>query len=231
MQPILVSERTANSSHITYLYHTLADTLNEWGGRGELVFGEGRAALKLYTDEKGANPIRRLTREQVAEIIGVGYKYEYFDERINVCLGKKEKRHLIASVISADLDGDKAYIIGKLKENAEYSIDGFYNFRSKALREKWDRILSYIPAGFSSKDLIRFCSYLVGESRKKVYLKGNTVFDERFRPLKRSRLTGKEDVETELLLSDAGVVYCLGSNPPQLGDFLQKYYADRVVFS
>ena len=54
---------------------------------------------------------------------------------------------------------------------------------------------------------------------------------ENFRPLRRSRLTGEEDLETEILLSDAGFVYCLGEVEDSLGDFLQKYYAARAIFS
>ena len=46
-----------------------------------------------------------------------------------------------------------------------------------------------------------------------------------------SRLTGEEDLETEILLSDAGFVYCLGDVEDSVGDFLQKYYAERAIFS
>ena len=72
---------------------------------------------------------------------------------------------------------------------------------------------------------------MVGESRNKIYVKGNTVFAENFTPLRRSRLTGEEDVETEIMLSDAGFVYCLGDVEEPLGDFLQKFYAERAIFS
>ncbi len=71
----------------------------------------------------------------------------------------------------------------------------------------------------------------MGESKSKIYLKGNTVFGENFLPLRRSRLTGEEDLETEILLSDAGFVYCLGDVEDSVGDFLQKYYAERAIFS
>lgn len=88
-----------------------------------------------------------------------------------------------------------------------------------------------MPDGFGTGDLTKFCEFLVGESRNKIYLKGNTVFGENFIPLKRSRLTGEEDTETEIMLSDAGFVYCLGEVEESLGDFLQKYYAERAIFS
>jgi hypothetical protein len=71
----------------------------------------------------------------------------------------------------------------------------------------------------------------VGESTNKIYVKGNTVFDENFVPLRRSRLIGEENPETEIMLSDAGFIYCLGKPEKNVGVFLQKYYAERAIFS
>ena len=54
----------------------------------------------------------------------------------------------------------------------------------------------------------------------------------RLHPLLRARgLTGAEDMETEIVLSDAGFIYCLGEVEDSIGDFLQKYYAERAIFS
>ena len=38
-------------------------------------------------------------------------------------------------------------------------------------------------------------------------------------------------METEIVLSDAGFIYCLGEVEDSIGDFLQKYYAERAIFS
>lgn len=230
MFEITVSERIENSSYITYLYHALGGEVHRAGGRGELLLGGERAALRI-TGEEWEKELRLLIARLIAEIVGVGYKYRFLDRQLRVCLSKREKRLLSAALIAADLEGDCAFIRRKLQGAEEYSIDGFYRFRLAALREKWQKIVDYIPDGFSSGDLKRFCEFLVGESKKKIYVKGNAVFGENFVPLRRSRLTGEEDVETEIMLSDAGFVYCLGDVADSVGDFLQKYYAERAVFS
>lgn len=231
MESITVTENGENRSNITYLYNAVMGCLQRYGGKGELIFGEGRAALRI-TAEKGAERnVRAYTKEKIAEIIGVGYKFGFLKDRLRVCLGKRERKLLLAALIAADLEGDKAYIRGKLDGAEEYSIDGFYAFRLGALREKWEKIAAYIPEGFASDDLKKFCDFLVGESRNKIYIKGNAVFGENFAPLRRSRLMGEEDIETEIMLSDAGFVYCLGEVEDSLGDFLQKYYAERAIFS
>ena len=141
------------------------------------------------------------------------------------------RRLLLAALISADLESDKAYIRGKISPAREFAVDGFYDFCLGPLREKWERIASYVPSAFSASDLKKFCAFLAGESRRRVYLRGNTVFGENFAPLRRSRLTGEEDMKTEIVLSDAGLVYCLGKVEDSVSDFLQKYYAERAIFS
>jgi len=219
-----------HTAFITYLYHAMSDVLVSADGREELAFFDGRAAILLTVREDG-QWARDSLRERVAEVIAIGYKYRYLASRLNACLSKREKRLLCAALIAADLEGDKAYVRQKTQRLRTYCIDGIYHFRLGSLRAKWDKILSYIPEGFTSVDLKKFCDYLVGESRRKIYVKGNCVFGEDFSPLKRSRLIGEEDLETEIMLSDAGYVYCLGDVEDSVGDFLQKYYAERAVFS
>ncbi len=230
VEKITVSERNERSAYVAYLYNAIAEKLLSAGGAGELVFGEERAALRL-TVQKNAAELRAAVAEKIAEIVCIGYKYRFLWERLDVRLSQREKRLLCAALIAADFEGDKSYVRRKIERTEEYSIDGFYRFRLGALREKWARIVEYVPMDFSSQDLGKFCEFLVGESKNKIYLKGNTVFGENFTPLRRSRLTGEEDVETEIMLSDAGFVYCLGDVEDGVGDFLQKFYAERAIFS
>lgn len=226
---MIVSDGREHSSFITYLYNAVSAELVRTGGTGELMFGEERVALRLHAKESSG--VFSQARERIAEIIGIGYKFDFLSGRLRVCLSSREKKLLCAALIAADYEGDKAYIRRKVGRGNEYAIDGFYAFRFGSLREKWERIAEYIPEGFASDDLKKFCEFLVGESKSKIYLKGNTVFGENFLPLRRSRLTGEEDLETEILLSDAGFVYCLGEVEDSVGDFLQKYYAERAIFS
>ena len=169
--------------------------------------------------------------DAVADVVCIGYKYRFFDARLSVCLPRRERRLLIAALIAADYEGDAAYVRRKVRVTDAWAVDGFWNFRLGALKEKWDRIVRYVPATFAAPDLKKFCSFLAGESANKIYLKGNVVYGSDFAPLRRSRLTGREDVETEIILSDAGFIYCLGEIDDSVGDFLQKYYAERAIFS
>ena len=226
MEEIILTESEEHSAFAAYLYGALLPAAGR--GRGELAFGGGRVALRL-SSEDGA--LFECVKEKIAEVVCVGYKYRYMQKRLAVCLPRRERRLLTAALIAADYAGDAAYVRGKLRILRECAVDGFYEFRLRALREKWDRIIRYVPAGFAADDLKKFCAFLSGESRNAIYVKGNAVYGENFTRLKRSRLTGAEDAETEIVLSDAGFIYCLGAVEESLGDFLQNYYAERAIFS
>ena len=229
VEEITVSDQGENGLYITYLYNALSGILARIGGSEELILGE-RAALRIRADDEEGE-LKETLKDSLTEIIGIGYKFRYLDARLNAALSRHDKNLLCAALIAADFEGDKGYIKRKIGEGPEYNIDGLYSFRLGPLKDKWQHIVEYVPAGFSQGDLKQFCDFLVGESKNKVYLQGKTVFGENFKPLKRSLLFGKEDTETEIMLSDAGFVYCLGDVGEELSDFLQKFYAERAIFS
>ncbi len=228
MEKFTVTEGRANLSFLTYLYNALSDDAYRLGGKEELLFGEDRVAVRI---SGGGERLYLKTVEKIAEIVAIGYKYRFLRENLHASLGKNEMKLLLSALIAADLEGDCAYVRGKIRAANELALDGFYTFRLAPLREKWARIAQYVPLGFSSEDLRRFCEFMVGESQNKVYLQGKSVFGEDFLPFHRSKLLGEEDAQTEIMLSDAGFVYCLGEVDDELGDFLQKYYAERAIFS
>ncbi len=229
VEEITVSDQGANGLYITYLYNALSGVLARIGGGEELILGE-RAALCIRAEDPEGE-LREELRYHLSEIVGVGYKYRYLLGRLNVALSAHDKNLLCAALIAADYEADRGYIERKLGEGPEFNIDGIYAFRLGLLREKWEHIIEYVPAGFTANDLKQFCDFLVGESKNKIYLQGRTVFGENFKPLRRSSLIGPEDTETEIMLSDAGFVYCLGDVGDEVSDFLQKFYAERAIFS
>lgn len=229
VEEITLSEDRDNAAFIAYLYNALLPECIAAGGSGELMRQEGRCALHLAAPRDQA--VFSRAADAVTEIVCVGYKYRFMSERLQVCLSRREKRLLVAALIAADYSSDASYVRRKVRLTPSFAVDGFWNFRLGALKEKWEHIVRYVPAGFSTPDLKKFCAFLAGESGNKIYLKGNVVYGEDFAPLRRSRLTGCEDIETEIVLSDAGFIYCLGEVEDSLGDFLQKYYAERAIFS
>ena len=229
VEEITLSEGKENSIFVAHLYNALLPAAIAAGGSGELLYDGDRAAILLRVPS--GKQIRARAADAVAEVVCIGYKCRFLEERVSVCLSRRERRLLIAALIAADFESDAAYVRGKARVGGAWAVDGFWNFRLGALKEKWERIARYVPTGFAAPDLKKFCAFLAGESANKIYLKGNIVYGADFTPLRRSRLMGEEDVETEIVLSDAGFIYCLGEVEDAVGDFLQKYYAERAIFS
>ncbi len=221
----LVSDTKPHSAYVSYLYSGLAASLKE--GRAELEFTQDRAKCRIFAPESALRGIL----ERMSEVIAVGYKYRFLDGCVRVCLPKKERGLLLSALIAADLEGDREYILPRLVSEREFCLDALFLFRMGPLREKWERIAAYIPESFSVKDLKNFSKFLVEESRRTVYIKEKSVYNEHFSPLRLSRLTGEESVEREVVLADAGYIKILGTVPSETQDFLEKYYADRVAFS
>lgn len=229
VESVCLSERREHAAFVSYLYNALLADVMTAGGRGELTFTEDRAAIWLSVPK--ADALAPLWTDAITQVLCIGYKYRFLDARLSVRLPRRERRLFAAALIAADLEGDAAYVRRKVPAAAHIAVDGVYCFRLGALREKWEKIVRYIPSGFSAKDLKKFCTFLAEESSNKIYLKGSAVYGPDFSRLRRSRLLGEEDAETEIVLSDAGFIYCLGDVADPLADFLQKYYAERAIFS
>ena len=56
------------------------------------------------------------------------------------------------------------------------------------------------------------------------------VYDEEYRVLSKSALTGAESPIGEILLGGAERVYCFGEQDAQTSAFLEKYYGENAVF-
>lgn len=190
-----------------------------------------RTTLILTAEGKYCPYIRKYTEENIAEVIAIGYKYRYFKEILFLpFLNEAERELLLVSLVSADLAEDREYIRKRLKGTDEYCIDGVYNFRLGDLKRRWHKITEYIPAEFNSSALESFTEFLVGEGIGKVFLKEGILYDEDYRPLKRSELLGKASPIHEILLSGAESVYCFGAPDAESEAFLKKYYKEKAVF-
>ena len=72
--------------------------------------------------------------------------------------------------------------------------------------------------------------FLTEDGDGKLFVKGGKVYDEEYRLLQRSVLTGKETTLGEILLGNAERVYCFGETDRETSAFLRKYYAGKAVF-
>ena len=75
-----------------------------------------------------------------------------------------------------------------------------------------------------------FLEFLTEDGQGKLYLKDGKVYDDAYRPISKSILTGMESVVGEILLGNAEKIYCFGETDKQTTAFLKKYYGDKAIF-
>lgn len=236
MSEIKISESSIRSNNVTYLYQSLGDIITQINAKVDVKSGRNRYELIIDVPPEYKELFVAEAEDKIADVIAVNYKYNYFKKNAVVSgLPVNEKELLLTALIAADLNDDKRYIIKKLKSFTEYSIDGIFNFRMKALKEKWNEIISYVPTTFASSSLKDFVAYLIKDKvGKKVYFENGRIYDKRYNVLNRNSLICDDaDLKTtkEILLSGAGEIELLTPLPDKDEYFVKEFYGDKVYFS
>jgi len=234
MNIIKITDSNLNKSNIVYLYSVLGSYISDAKGRIDAAIDSGRAVLNLNVGNFQDETLRSEIEDKVADVIAVSYKYDFFKKRLKTYgLNNLETELLYSAVISADLEEDKRFVIRKIKNSKEYSIDGVYNFRLGALKNKWDEIAGYIPDYFAADQLREFITYLIKEKKgRRVYVENGKVYDGRFKRLMRTELLKSDSDEgkiiKEVILSGCGEVE-LSSKIDETDEFyLKEYFGDNI---
>ena len=231
MEKITVTSSGGVRPYMAYLYGKVTDKFSFLPAASDMASDGDRTTLTFQAERKYCPYIRKYTEENIAEVIAVGYKYDYFNNVLSLpLLNAEEKEILLASLVAADFPEDREFIRRKISGSDKYCIDGAYNFKLFELKSRWKKIAEYVPPEFSSSSLESFIDFLAEEGEGKVFLKDGEVYDEEYRMLSRSALIGKKSAVREILLSGAGGVYCFGPPEKEVTDFLKKYYKEKVVF-
>ena len=217
--------------YIQYLYNRLKNVVSLSNTELEVLKEKNGSCLLCQGSEGSLAQMRQIANDHLSDIFAIGYKYEFFKNRLSLPLLSKQDRELLyAALVSADYKEDKRYALRRLSFLKDCSIDGVYNFRLGELRARWNEVIEYIPTDFGKYEMEGFIDYIVGENEGKVYLKNGKVYDENYRELTKSELLGQSEVFAEVLLSGAGTVYCFGEQEEGTELFLRKYYKEKAVF-
>lgn len=233
MVKIQINESKNGEETISYLIKSLDLLTSDLGGKIEKIDSEQRSVFILYCSDECENYFRSEIEDKIADLIVINYKYKFFKRKIRpVGLSKYETELLYTALISADIEEDKKYVLRRIKSCDNYYIDGFFNFKLKALKNKWKEISTYIPIVFSGKQLEDFVAFLVGEKQgKRVVIQNGKVYDLYYNLLKKSALLdGKGDVVREVLLSSSSSVEVLSQLSKEEEKYLRLFFGKRVSF-
>ena len=231
VEEITITQTGFDSLYMSYLYGKVRDRFSFLPAECELEKHGERAEIAFKTEREYCPYVRKFAEEHIADIIAVGYKYEFFKRRLPMpLLSGGQKRLLLTALVAADYREDRAYVARRLRGFGSYCLDGVFHFRLQALKKRWEGIVDYVPADMGEASIESFLEFLVEDGEGKLFVKNGQVYDGEYRPLTKSILTGVESPIGEIVLSGAERVYCFGDVDEETVRFLKKYYGQKAVF-
>ncbi|MBQ8686004.1 MAG: hypothetical protein IJ514_07525 [Clostridia bacterium] len=231
MDEITITQNGFDGLYMSYLFGRVKERFSFLPAEFAMQKEGEQTEIALKTERAYCPYIRRFTEENLADVIAVGYKYAYFDKRLTLpLLSQTQRRLLITALVAADLPEDRAYALRRFRGSDTYSLDGVYHFRLRELTKRWQDIVDYVPVDMGEASLNGFLEFLTEDGNGKLFVKGGKVYDEEYRRLTKSALTGKETPIGEIVLGQAERVYCFGETDRETALFLKKYYGEKAVF-
>ena len=231
MEEITITQNGFDGLYMSYLYGKVRERFSFLPSACDVERKGDCMEISFKTEREYCPYVRKFTEEHIADIIAIGYKYAYFDKRLALpLLSKSERRVLLTALVAADYAEDRAFVVRRLRGFENYCIDGLFHFRLQELQKRWEEIIEYIPTDMGEVGMESFIGFLIEDGNGKIFIKNGKVYDEEYRALSRSLLTGGEWTVGEVLLSGAGQVYCFGETDEETKAFLKKYYGEKAIF-
>ena len=227
----MIQQNGFDGLYMSYLFGKVRERFSFLPSECDMEKQGDHTEIAFKTEREYCPYVRKYTEEHIADVFAVGYKYAYFEKRLPLpLLMPLQKRLLLTALVSADYKEDKNFIKRRIRGYENYCLDGLFYFRLQEIQRRWDEVIEYIPAEMNEAGMDSFIEFLAEDGVGKVFLKNGKLYDEEYRILNKSLLTGVESLAGEILLSGAERVYCFGDVDGDTATFLKKYYQDKVFF-
>ena len=135
MSLFYVSDNYDNNNNVLYIRENLSELFFK-KGKMKIFADRHRAGLQLTVDDEYESVAKEELFDKICDVITVGYKYNFFAQKIKLNGMKSEHTQLLlSSIIAADFEDDKRYVKHKLSFiDKSIAIDGVYEFRLKNLK-------------------------------------------------------------------------------------------------
>ena len=231
VEKITITQSGFNEGYIAYLQDKVQERFSFLPATCNLRKEKEDSALEFQTETAYCPYVRKFAEDNIADIIAIGYKYAFFEKKLFLpLLSKTQKRLLFTALVAADYREDKAYALKRLKGFSSYCVDGVFHFRLQELSRRWKSVAEYVSPDLGERELDGFLGFLTEDGVGKLYVKDGKVYDEDYRVLSKSKLTGEESTVGEILLGNAERVYCFGTMEETTAAFLKKYYGGKAIF-
>lgn len=112
-------------------------------GRGIMMLdrSRGRTYLSIACEEDGRAKLTEELHEAVSDAITVDFKENYLLKHSRLPKGNRVNYNaFLKALVAFDREWDREIVLKNLHYSHELLLDGFYNFRLKELRSKWQEV-------------------------------------------------------------------------------------------
>ena len=231
MEEITILQNGYDGLYMSYLYGKVRERFSFLPAECDLKRQGNSSKIEFKTEKEYCPYVRKFTENHIADVIVIGYKYAFFEDRLKLpLLSKLKRRLLLTALVAADYKEDRGFVIRRLRGFESYCLDGLFNFRLRDLKKRWIEVADYIPTDMGESSLESFLGFLIEDGTGKIYVKNGKVYDEEYRPVSKSLLTGVESLIGEIIIAGAERVYCFGEVDEATKSFLEKYYGEKATF-
>ena len=231
VEEITITQNGFDGLYMSYLFGKVRERFSFLPSVCDMEKKGDHTEIAFKTEREYCPYVRKYAEEHIADVLAVGYKYAFFEKRLTLpLLTPLKKRLLMTALVAADYRDDRAHIVKRIRGFESYCIDGLFHFRLRELVKRWEEVADYIPTDMGEAAMDGFIEFLAEDGEGKIFLKDGKVYDEEYRPLNRSLLTGVESPIGEILLGGAERVYCFGEVDGDTAVFLRKYYGEKAIF-
>ena len=231
MEEIKITQNGFDSLYMSYLFNKVKERFSFLPASCKMERKEDCTNLAFQTEPAYCPYVRKYTEEHIVDVLAIGYKYALFEKKLPLpLLDPIKRRILLTALVAADYPEDRVLIARRIRGYTSYCLDGLYHFRLQELQRRWAEVLEYVPIDMGEEGMDGFLEFVAEDGQGKIFLKNGKAYDEEYRPLNKSLLTGVASQIGEVLLSGAERVYCFGETEEETSTFLKKYYREKVIF-
>ena len=185
-------------------------------------------------------------QDLISEVICYYYKKEFLIDNLQINVGDKvTKLAFLYALLFFDKETDK-YIVSKyLTVESKLNLDGFFNFKLKALKDKWHELIEianenevYLYSDDTFMELIKFLIDNIEVKSDEINIMSAddsyAVFDDKFDKIANDNieLNKEECVVIQLISMSPKIIniYCSDLLPNKLKNLICRLFEKRVKF-
>lgn len=198
-------------SYLDYIYNRIKPHIRLTNAVVAKSQNNGRLFLSVACEDEFGEALGSQVVESLCEVYAMGFKYDYLKKKLKIRKENLLIKTLLNTMTVFDSNNDKKIIRRELEGLPIIAIDGFFDFRLREVKDKWDEIINLTNENsivFSddeiSGEFLMFLLDALPQSQEGVKICGDgnkiELFDKRGKKIKMIMPVGKSKTAEETVL-------------------------------